>query len=314
MKKMMNLTSTCKKGAALVLAGIMAFSLSGCGQSGNAQGESQTQLERKAVSDSKALEGVEISGRLKEIIDRGYITMATEPYFAPYEFIDSSKEGDEMYVGADINLGQYIADALGVELKVVPLEFSAVLSSVPDGKYDVAISALAYTPERAEAMELSKGYYFSDDSKGYSLLIREEDKENIKTPEDLKDKILVYQSGSLQEALSKEQVDESACKEIKRTSSSNDAYLMVQEGKADAALVSVESASLYAAANPGLYVIEDYRFTSSKEYDGARIGTQKGETQLMQAINNCIDEVTAQGKMEEWMESSREYAKSLGIK
>ena len=61
MKKMMNLTSTCKKGAALVLAGIMAFSLSGCGQSANAQGDSQTQQERKAVSDCQDLEGVEIS-------------------------------------------------------------------------------------------------------------------------------------------------------------------------------------------------------------------------------------------------------------
>lgn len=264
-------------------------------------------------SQSKALEGVKIEGRLKKILENGYITMATEPYFAPYEFIDSSKQGDAQYVGADIELGKYIANVLGVELRVVSLEFSAVLSSVPDGKYDIAISGLAYTPERAEAMELSDGYYFSDDSKGYSLLIQEKDKDNIKTPEDLKGKTIVYQSGSLQEAISKEQVDEAACKEVKRTSSSNDAYLTVQEGKADAAVVSVESAGLYAAANPGLYIVEDFRFNFPKELDGTRVGTQKGEKALMAVINTCIAEVRESGQMDLWMEEYREYAKSLGL-
>ncbi len=264
-------------------------------------------------SRSKALEGVERKGRLKKIIENGYITMATEPYFAPYEFIDSSRQGDAQYVGADIEFGKYIADALGVELRVVPLEFSAVLSSVPDGKYDIAISGLAYTPERAEAMELSDGYYFSDDNKGYSLLIQEKDKDSIKTPEDLKGKTIVYQSGSLQEALSKEQVDEAACKEVKRTSSSNDAYLTVQEGKADAAVVSVESAGLYAAANPGLYIVEDFRFDFPKELDGTRVGTQKGEKELMAVINSCIAELRESGQMDRWIEEYEEYAKTLGL-
>ena len=97
------------------------------------------------------------SNRLEEILQRGYMEVATEPYFAPQEFIDSSKEGDEQYVGCDIELAKYIADKLGVELRIVPLEFAAVLSSVTEGKYDMAISALAYTPERAEAMNLSDG-------------------------------------------------------------------------------------------------------------------------------------------------------------
>ena len=115
------------------------------------------------------------ANRLEEIQQRGYIEVATEPYFAPNEFIDSSKSGDEQYVGSDIEMAKYIADKLGVELKIVPLEFAAVLSSVTEGKYDLAISALAYTPERAEAMNLSNGYYFDDEEDGYGLLVREED-------------------------------------------------------------------------------------------------------------------------------------------
>ena len=96
------------------------------------------------------------ANRLEAIKERGYLEVVTEPYFAPMEFIDPTKEGDEKYVGADIELAHHIADELGVECHIIPLDFTSVLSGVTTGKYDMAISALAYTPERAEAMELAK--------------------------------------------------------------------------------------------------------------------------------------------------------------
>ena len=114
------------------------------------------------------------TGRLAEIKKRGVLTVATEPYWVPCEFIDPSLSGDAQYVGSDIELAKYIAKKMNVALEIVPLEFTAVLSSIPEGKYDLAISALAYTPERAEAMELSKGYYFTDDDEGYGILTTEE--------------------------------------------------------------------------------------------------------------------------------------------
>ncbi len=89
------------------------------------------------------------ANRLEAIKERGYIEVVTEPYFAPMEFIDPTKEGDEKYVGADIELAHHIADELGVECHIIPLDFTSVLSGVTTGKYDMAISALAYTPERA---------------------------------------------------------------------------------------------------------------------------------------------------------------------
>ncbi|MBR4889459.1 MAG: transporter substrate-binding domain-containing protein, partial [Clostridia bacterium] len=61
--------------------------------------------------------------RLSAIKEKGYIEMCTEPYFAPNEFIDPTKTGDEQYVGIDIEIGKYIADKIGVDLKIVPLEF-----------------------------------------------------------------------------------------------------------------------------------------------------------------------------------------------
>ena len=55
-------------------------------------------------------------------------------------------------------------------------------------------------------MELSKGYYFDDEKVQYGLMVRTENLDKIKSAEDLADKTLVVQSGSLQEMFANEQV------------------------------------------------------------------------------------------------------------
>lgn len=251
--------------------------------------------------------------RLEEIKERGYIEVTMEPYFAPYEFIDPTKEGADQYVGADVEFSKLIAEKLGVELRIVPLEFSAVLSSITEGKYDLAISALAYTPAREEAMNMSNGYYFSENSPGYGLLIRKVDEENIKGPQDIADKTIVAQSGSLQELFVNQQVPK--YKEFKRVSATTDGFLMVQEGKADACAVSLSMAQLYIDANPnaGLSLVEDFEFQVDKETQGTRVGIPKGEDELTEEINKIIDEMLADGSFEAWYKEYTEYAKNLGL-
>lgn len=255
----------------------------------------------------------ETNNRLEDIINRGYIEVVTEPYFAPNEFIDPSKSGSEQYVGSDIGLAKYIADKLGVKLKIIPLEFTAVLSSITEGKYDLAISALAYTPARAEAMIMSKGYYFSEDSPGYGLLIRKEDDKIIKSAKDLADKTVVAQSGSLQELFANEQIPE--YKELKRVSATTDGILMVEEKKADCCVVAKSMAQLYIDANPGsgLSIVENFEFQVDKSLSGTRIGIPLGEEELAEKINEIIDEVIKSGQYEQWYKEYTEYAKKLGL-
>lgn len=138
------------------------------------------------------------SSRLDAILERGYIEVATEPSFAPNEFIDTTKTGQDRYAGSDIQLANYIANELGVELRLKPMDFTTVLGSITSGKYDLAISALAYTPERAESMNLSKGYYFGseDPQKAYGLLIRQEDAGTITGAGDLKNRTITVQNSS----------------------------------------------------------------------------------------------------------------------
>ena len=277
-----------KKLTALFLSIILTFALAACGGGETAQ-----------------------TNRLEEIKARGVITVATEPYFAPNEFIDPSKEGSEQYVGADIELAQYIADSLGVELQIVPLEFTAVLSSVAEGKYDLAISALAYKPDRAEAMNLSKGYYFDEDTEGYGMLCRTEDMDKYSTAESMKDAVIVVQQGSLQQDYVMEQIPQ--YKELKYVSSMTDSFLMVQEGKADLAACFIGNGRLYSEANPEVNIVNGFKFEENKEWGGTRIGMKKGEDELTDAINAIIDEVVASGVYAQWYDEYSDYAASLGL-
>ena len=275
-----------KKIFALVLALAMILSCAACGGS------------------SKAKDDL-----LEEIKAQGYIELCTEPYFAPYEFVDPSKTGDDQYVGVDIEIAKYIAEKIGVELRIVPLDFTAVLAGIADGKYDIAISAIAYSPSRAEAMRLSNVY--KPNSGGYGFLTRTEDVDKYSSVEDLKDAVVITQSGSVQEALYNQNVK--ACKEFKLVANMTDGYLAVAEGKADVCICSTESAQLYAEANGGL-AIPDFRFEVDPNMNGTVVAMPlKDSESLLEVVNEAIAELNAQGKIDQWNEEYTAYAAQLGI-
>lgn len=246
---------------------------------------------------------------LGEIKAQGYIELCTEPYFAPFEFVDPSKTGDDQYVGVDIEIAKYIAEKIGVELRIVPLDFTAVLAGIADGKYDMAISAIAYSPSRAEAMRLSNVY--KPNSGGYGFLTRTEDVDKYSSVEDLKDAVVITQSGSVQESLYNQNVK--ACKEFKLVANMTDGYLAVAEGKADVCICSTESAQLYAEANGGL-AIPDFRFEVDPNMNGTVVAMPlKGSESLLEVVNEAIAELNAQGKIDQWNEEYTAYAAQLGI-
>lgn len=258
-----------------------------------------------------ACSGGEQKDRLTQIKEKGYIEMVTEPAWAPNEFIDPSKTGDDKYVGLDIELGKYIAEKIGVELKVIPLEFTAVQAGIVDGKYDMAISAMAYSPIRAESMTMSDVYQPSSD--GYGYLCRAEDVDKYTSIESVKDAVVITQSGSVQESLFNDQIGKDNVKEFKLVSSMTDGYLAVAEGKADVCITAISSADLYAEANGGLDT-PDFLLEVDPNMNGTVVAMPKeGCDSLCEIVNQCIAELTEQGKFVEWEAEFKAYAKQLGI-
>jgi polar amino acid transport system substrate-binding protein len=305
--------------------------LSACAQPGLKEAEGTAVPETNSSEETESLyhenefgfvdESMDVSGGIPEnaegrlfiIRERGYLTVATEPYYSPQEFIDPSLEGEEQYVGADMELARLIAERMGVELRIVPLDFSDALASVANGTNDLIISGVSFTPARAGILEMSKGYHFTDETANVGILIREEDRDRIRSEEDLAGKNLAAQSGSVQESLLAEHVMN--YRQFRRFNTMSEIYTALEKGEVDAAAADIETASIYISNNPGcgLTFIEGIGYSLEEQYWGDRIAGPKDELMLMYFVNGVIDEVVKDGTYEAWFDEYTDYAARLGV-
>lgn len=264
--------------AALAAAMLMA-TMSGCGSSQN---------------------------RLEKILESGKLVLATSPDFAPLEFEDLSS-GEAQYVGSDIELAKYIAEKLGVELEISAMDFSAVQAAIPSGQADIAISGFARTEERAQNMELSTPFNITEDG-GQTVLVAKGEGANYTTADDFSGLQIGAQNGSLQYNLVSSQLPEDV--EIVPVGSLNDGVLMLETGKIDALASDLSNAELLLESHDGIETT-DFMFEYSSEGNVAAV--KKGETELIEAVNEIIEEVNELGLYDQWKEEATELAKSLGL-
>ena len=253
------------------------------------------------------------TGVLADIRQAGVLRVATEPFFPPQEFIDPDIEGQDGYVGADMELARLIARRMGVTLQIVPMDFSEVLGAVSDGSCDLTISALSYTPGRAAQITFSKGYYYADSRAGSGLMIRAADSGRISGVASLEGRNIAAQSGSLQEALMYENVFH--YHEFRRMNSVQALYNALMDGAVDAVMVDTQTGHDYIEGNPrcGLMMVPGVHFTLEEQFEGDRIAARKGEGQLIAFVNGVIDEVLASGQYMQWYEEADRRADALGL-
>ena len=253
------------------------------------------------------------TGVLADIREAGVLRVATEPCFPPQGFIDPDLEGQDGYVGADMALARLIAQRMGVELQIVPMDFAEVLNAVTDGTCDLAISALSYTPGRAAQITFSKGYYYATIQAGSGLMIRVSDSGRITGVSSLVGRNIAAQSGSLQEALMYENVVH--YREFRRMNSVQALYNALMDGTVDAIMVDAQTGHAYIEGNPrcGLMMVPGVHFTLEEQFEGDRIAARKGEGQLLAFVNGVIDEVLASGQYMQWYEEASLRADALGL-
>ena len=253
------------------------------------------------------------TGVMDRIKRKGVLRVATEPYFAPYEFIDHEQFDQRQYAGADMELARLIAEKMGVELKIIPMEFTQVLPALTENQCDLTISAISFTPNRASSYAMSKGYYFPETTASTAFIVKEENKSKITSTDDLADKTIIAQSSSLQEAMAFKHVI--SYREFRRVSSVQAVYEAVRKGRADAGIVDMETASNYIRNNPdaGLTLADNLYFTLEEQYLGHRVVARKGELQLIYFVNGVIDEVLSDGTYIKWISEAQERAAELGV-
>ena len=253
-------------------------------------------------------------GVLARIQRNGVLRVAADFDCAPLNFLDPEADGNGQYAGLDMMLAREIAKRLNVELVIVPMKSTQKLSALLGDRVDLTISAVTYSPERALYYTMSNGYcYPENEAPDIGVLIRKG--ETVASLQDLENKRIVAKSNTLQEAFAAENKDLGKCEEFHRVVSSRDVYEMMESGKADAGIVSIQIANTYFLNDPEsrLCLAEGLEFPVDKKFRGYRVAAKKGETQLIAFVNGVIREAEENGDLEQWMEEAAKRAEALGL-
>lgn len=161
-----------KKFAALLLALMMILSLAACG--------SKSDDSAQGSSDGDASPDDTAKSKIEQIKEAGVLAMGTSADYPPNEF-HTEVDGKDTIVGFDVAIAQYIADDLGVELKVVDMSFDNLCINLAKGDFDIVIAGMASTEERLKSVDFSDPYF----KQQQAILIRAEDDALYNKPEDL---------------------------------------------------------------------------------------------------------------------------------
>ncbi len=285
-----------KKFISLLLALVMALSLVACGAKNDTKTDDTTPTDADATP----------TNALEQIKADGVLTVALSPDFSPMEFVDSSKTGQDQYVGFDITLAKYIAENLGVELVIEPMGFDASQTAVYTGAVPMSISGYSWTEDRAQNYELSDYYYAGENETRQALLIKKENADKYTSPEDLAGKDVGAQNASLQMQLVTEQLTGA------NPISIGDITVGVMElksGNIEALAVAYGNAEMIIDANPDLAICT-WEFDVKAEYSANVIMMQKGETELLEAVNAILAQAKEANLYDGWYKDAVELGKS----
>ena len=284
----------------LALAAITLFVLCACGTAASSPAAGP-------VSDAAPTEASTASnGVLDEIKASGELHITLSPDFAPMEFIDSSKDGQEQYVGLDVFLAKYIADYIGVKLVIEPMSFDACQTAVYTASVPMSVSGYVWTEERAESYEISDYYYDGDNKIEPVILIRTADAEKYTSSEDFNGVDIGAQNASLQMQLVTSQLPDANPVAVGDVGTG---VLELQNGSIEALAVAKGNAEIIMDANPDL-VLCPWEFTITEETEAFVILITKGETALLNVVNEALAKAYADGLYGTWYEDAVALAKS----
>ena len=229
------------------------------------------------------------------------LTVATSP-----DFVDSSKTGQDQYVGFDIMLAKYIADELGMELEILPMSFDSCPTAVTSGKATLAISGFSWMEDRAANYNLSD-YYYAGDNETEQVIITLKDKEGqFASVDDFAGMKIGAQNASLQEQLCQEQLPGA---EIVTIGDLSTALMQLKKGDFDFIAVAKGQADVFLSNDPDV-ALSGFEFDVDPKYVGNLVILKKGDDEMTEKVNAILAKAEAAGLYAEWYEEAEILAGS----
>lgn len=212
------------------------------------------------------------------------LKVGTDTNYVPFEFLD--QETGE-YVGFDIDLMDAIAEEVGFDYELEPMDYNGLIPALQTNNLDIAIAGITINEERQATIDLSDPYYDA----GTAVLVRE-DEEDIQEIDDLKGKVVAAKQGtSSYDAV----MELDGIKEVVPFPNIDQAYMELEKNSADAVVFDLPAL---------LYYINTSGQGKAKVIDGLLegqtfgIGLPKGSP-LTAEINLALEKIKEDGTYDE---------------
>lgn len=299
-----------KKVLAVWMSAAMVIGLTACGN-GDAGSEStepaaETEAESEAPAEEAEAPAEEAEAPAEEeaaeeisTVTQGVLTVATSPDFAPYEFYAIGEDGTPELAGFDMALAQYVADYMGLELEVIPMDFDGVLSELQMKNVDLGMAGLSPDPAREDAMDFSDIYYYG----GQSLVTVKANADTLNSFEacNKPDISIGAQTGSIQLDLANTNSPDADIISLPKVT---DIISELLGGKLDAAYIETAVAESYQKNYPDLEIVLDVPY----DVEGSSIGVSKGNAALLAAVNEAIAAALEDGSVDKFVAEANELA------
>ena len=270
-----------KKVFALALTVLMVMSMfAGCGSSNTAKTTTAATEApaTTAAAETTAAETTAAAAELKTV-EAGKLIMSTNAAFPPYEMVAD----DGSFEGIDVEVAGAIAGKLGLELVVDDMDFDAALLAVQQNKSDIVMAGVTVTEDRQLIMNFSDSY-----ATGVQVVIVKEGS-NV-TLDNLGEKMIGTQRGTTGYIYTSGDYGDDHVTAYDNGASAVQALL---NGQVDCVVIDSAPAEAFVAANAGLTILDTEYVT-----ENYAIGVNKDNTALLDAINQALAELTADGTIQ----------------
>ena len=257
-----------------VMAAAGVLTLSGCSNSSTSTAASAG-ASSAAGSSADQLAAIQSSGKL---------IVALEGAWQPWSYHDES----DTLVGYDVEVSRAIAEKLGVEPEYVESDWDSLFAGLDAGRYDMVCNGVEVTEERAKTYAFTTPYGYI-----HTALAVRKDNEDIHSFEDLKGKTTANSLASTYMELA-----ESYGATVQGIDTLEETIQLLTAGRIDATLNADVSFYDYLNVHPDA----DFKLVAfTEEASHVAIPLRKGDetATLLEAINNAIEELRADGTLSE---------------